>query len=154
MFSWYPPTKKKSNQSRKLRYIYHITVSDILENSLQLRSDFQHGFRGLKMCFNPIICISWCISVWVHLIINQAMVILTKDQRIVLAWVKFLIISYIISIAYIIQYTSYQLYHISQYTKDSTCLGVVPNHILYHTKGLAPFTYTVKLWKSWGHWPS
>ena len=21
-------------------------------------------------------------------------------------------------------------------------------------KGLAPFTYTVKLWKSWGHWPS
>ena len=22
------------------------------------------------------------------------------------------------------------------------------------SKGLAPFTYTVKLWKSWGHWPS
>ena len=97
------------------------------------------------MCFNPIICIYLGASVceYLHLIINQAMVILTKDQRIVLAWVKFLIISYIISIAYIIQYTSYQLYHISQYTKDSTCLGVVPNHILYHTNFLHYTTYQI-----------
>ena len=50
-----------SNQEKiksiKIVKIYHIIVSDFLENSLHLRFAFQSGFRGKKMCFNPIICI-------------------------------------------------------------------------------------------------
>ena len=49
------------------------------------------------------------------------------------------------------------------YTVKSYCQPVINALLNMNTsndflqqasKGLAPFTYTVKLWKSWGHWPS